>query len=116
MKKLIAITLALGLTACSWPTLNIATDASRNTLYGVVNGYGVALSAETTYKNLCKQNLADANCKANVKRMQVADKRAITAIDNANAFIKEYPTVDAGNVISAASTAVDNFKLVTGAN
>lgn len=116
MKKAIVLTLALVLTACSWPTLNIATDASRNTLFAIANGYGIALSAETTYYNLCVQGLADAKCKANIKRMQEADKRATSAIDKANAFINKYPMVDAGNVISAAQTAVDDFKLVTGAN
>jgi hypothetical protein len=117
MKKLLLIAaLALGISGCAnFPTsVDVNTAVSRNTLYGVVNGYGLALSAEQTYKNLCIQGSADKNCRATVARMQAADVRAVSAIAAANDFIKKYPTVNAGNLVQAATDAVNNFKQVTG--
>lgn len=119
MKHMIfALTFALFLGGCSpfeLPSIDISTPVTRNTLYGAVNGYGVALSAANTYKNLCVQQLADAGCRGRVVAMQKADAKASARIDAANKFIKTYPTVDAGNLISAASAAVTEFKLIAGA-
>jgi len=118
MRRIVPVVLlALALVGCANipSSLDINTSTSRNTLYGIVNGYGAALSAENAYKGLCIQGLADKNCRVTVTKMQAADKKAVAAIAAANDFIKKYPTVSAANLIQAATDAVSDFKAITGA-
>lgn len=118
MKHLPALIFALFLGGCApfaLPSLDVSTPTTRNALYGAVNGYGVALAAASTYKNLCVQQLADKGCRPRVLAMQKADAKASARIDAANKFIKTYPTVDASNLIAAASDAVTEFKAIAGA-
>ncbi len=126
MKKLIIIAaLALSLAGCaSLPTVRVQNAVTLNTMLGVEGAYGSALTAARTYKalplcltgtratptNPCAQ-------RSIVARLQAADRRAVAAIHQANSFIKNYPTVDASNVISAASAAVTSMQSVlSGAN
>lgn len=98
---------------CASTTLPINTAVTRNTLYGVTNSYGVALAGANTYKGLCKAHVFTySTCRPVVVRMQAADAKAEKAIASANAFIKQYPTVDASNVISAAQTAVASYSSI----
>ena len=113
MKKLlIGLFAAFTLTACAGSNFDIGTSATRNTLSGIVNAYGIALSGETTYKNLCAKGAIPSSCRAVVVKLQAADAKAITAIEAANNFIKAYPTLNAANVVAAAQQAVASFQNV----
>jgi hypothetical protein len=113
-----AVALALGclaLAGCSsLPSVSIKTDATLNTMLGVEAAYGSALTAARAYKALplcrtgTKATVTDPCAQRSVVvKLQEADLRAVAAIDQANEFIKAYPTVDASNFIAAARTAVD---------
>lgn len=109
MKKLfLPIFLALALAGCAGtlPSLQLNTTVSRNTMLAVESAYGVALSGERTYKQLCKTGAITGSCRLVVGQLQAADLRAIEAIRSAVAFIKAYPTIDATNAIAAATAAV----------
>ena len=123
MKRLIAIVaVASFLGGCSiaaLPSLDVNTSVSRNTLYGVEGSYGIALSGERAYKALplCKTGTTTSFTnlcakRSTIVRLQSADRVAISAIKNANAYIKTYPTLDATNVLSAAQSAVSSLQQV----
>ena len=118
MKKIFAIALlCVGLAGCGGgkllPKLDLNTSVTLNTMLGMESAYGIALSGERAYKALplcltgTKATVTNPCAQRSViVRLQAADRKAISAIQQANAFIKAYPTVDASNVISAARTAV----------
>lgn len=115
-RLLIPILLALALSGCGgksiFPTLDISTTVSLNTVLGVEAAYGTVLSAERTYKRLCATKAIPDTCRAVVVRLQAADLKAIQAISAAVTFIKNYPTVDASNVIGAAHSAIDQIRAI----
>lgn len=117
MKNVFLLAFLIPLSGCAplFQPIDISTTTSRNTLFGIVNGYGVALSAENAYKNLCVQDLADKDCRSTILKMQAADSKAVKTMGAANDFIKKYPTVSAENLIDAAKDAVDDFKKIAGA-
>lgn len=115
MKKLLVIApLALMLGGCpsQLPSLNLGTSVTLNTMLGIESAYGIALSAERSYKELCISKVIPSDCRGIVVRLQAADAKAIQAIKSANAFIKSYPTVDATNVIGAAQSAVQSLQAI----
>jgi hypothetical protein len=126
MKKLFAIALlGLSLAGCvgSLPSLNLNNAVTLNTMLSVESAYGIALSGERAYKALplCRTGttISITNPCARrsvIVRLQAADLQAMSAIENANTFIKAYPTVDASNVIAAASSAVGAIKSILSAN
>jgi hypothetical protein len=117
-KLLILAAVGLSLGGCATgPKLNLNSSVSLNTMQSIEAAYGIALSGERAYKALplCKTGTiatVTSPCaqRSVVVHLQAADRKAISAIQQANTFIKTYPTVDATNVISAAATAVDNLK------
>lgn len=118
MKKVIVLVLGLTLAGCagSLPALNLKTTVSMNALLSVEAAYGVALSGERTYKRLCATKAITGSCRGIVVQLQAADRTAIQSIHSARDFIKAYPTVDATNFISAASTAVGQLQGILTAN
>jgi hypothetical protein len=123
MKRFLVIpALGFALAGCAsatFPSLNINTSVTRNTLYSVEGSYGIALSGERAYKALplCKTgttiNFTNLCAKrSTIVKLQSADRVALSAIKNANAYIKAYPTLDATNVISAAQSAVSSLQQV----
>lgn len=124
MKRIVlAITLALSLGACAHPSLNLNNSVTLNTMLSVESAYGVALSGERAYKALplCKTGMTatvtDPCARRSViVRLQAADLKVISAISKANTFIKNYPTVDASNVIGAASSAVSSLQSILSEN
>jgi hypothetical protein len=128
MRKLFVITvlaLAVGLGGCAktLPSLDLTSSVTLNTMQSIEASYGIALSGERAYKALplCRTGTVATvtePCaqRSLVVRLQAADRKALSAIQQANAFIKKYPTVDATNVISAAATAVGALKNLLSSN
>lgn len=118
MKRILAVAvLGLTLIGCSaGPKLNLSTTVSLNALLSVEAAYGVALSGERTYKKLCQSHAVTGSCVTIVASLQAADRTAIQTIHSARDFITAYPTVDATNLISAASTAVGQIQSILNTN
>lgn len=115
----LAMLLAGSLLAGCATSADLNTSASRKTLYGLTNSYGVLLTAAETYKDLplCKTGTTTSltnicSRRSIVDRLQAADYRAITALQNANTFISRFPTLDATNIIAAAVTAMADYQSV----
>ena len=108
----ICLTVSLAGCAGSLPQLNLRTTVSMNALLSVEAAYGVALTGERTYKKLCATKAITGSCRGIVVRLQAADRTAIQSIHSARDFIKAYPTVDATNFISAASSAVGQLQSI----
>jgi uncharacterized lipoprotein YajG len=101
------------------PSLNLNNAVALNTIYGVENAYGVAVNAASAYKALplCRTGTVPSASNICAKRsvivnLQSAMRRAQLAVNNAVAFQKAYPSVDATNVIGAAQTALLNVQQV----
>jgi hypothetical protein len=115
MRRLLIVpVLALSLAGCAaLPTLNLSGTVSMNTLLGVEASYGSLLTAERAYKALplCKTGTSPGVSNVCAKRsvivrLQLADRNAVGAIKAAVAFVEQYPTVNASNIIGAAQSAV----------
>lgn len=113
MKKLLGLALALGLGACTVPTLNLASQVNLNTLEGVVSAYGIVVNTELQLKQvpLCKTGVNPTVNNICIKRsvivkLQAADKIANTAVNQAVAFVKANPSVDPTQYIAAAQSAL----------
>lgn len=105
--------LCIALSACA----SVKNPANLNQLYGIEASYGLALSAAVAYRSLplCKknENATVYNICAErdvILKLQAADKKAQIAIDQANAFVKEYPMINAAEAIAVAAKAVSAFK------
>jgi len=117
----------LALAGCqtTLPTLNISNAVALNTVYGIENAYGIAVNAANAYKALplCKTGTRPSATNICAKRsvivnLQVAMRRARTAVNNLVAFQRAYPTLDISNFVAAAQTALADVQavLASGAN
>lgn len=119
MRKLMvcaALAFGLVLAGCqtaTLPSLNLANAVTLNTIYGIENAYGVAISTANAYRALplCRTGTlpGPANICARrsvLVRLQAATARARLAVNRMVAFAKAYPNVDITNMISAARAAL----------
>jgi hypothetical protein len=111
--------LVLGGCSGTLPTLNLGSTTSLNTLSGLTNSYGVVLSAASAYKRLplCRTGTTTSlasHCaqRSIVTRMQRADLLVVSSLDAADTFVKQNPTVDPSNYISAVQSAIDAYKAI----
>ena len=111
--------MAVGLGGCNLPTLNVGSQVNLNTLEGVVSGYGILLNAENTYKALplCKTGTAPIITNVCAKRsiivrLQSADRVANVSVNNAISFVRNNPSVNPSNYISAAQSAITALQSV----
>lgn len=112
MKKFIILGFALLLAGCtsfSLPSFNTPNPVSRTRLAQLESGYGIALSGAVAYRSACAQRVI-TNCKANVEKLQVTDKAVQVALDNANKFMRDHPTLDASAYLDGVSKAVAIFQ------
>lgn len=122
MRQFLAVAaLGLSLAGCL-PTVNIANSVSLNTLEGVVGGYGILVNQENLLKAqpLCKTGTAPSISNICVKRstivrLQGADRIANSAINQATLFVKNNPSVDPTQYISAASAALTSLQSIVNA-
>lgn len=124
MKKLLVPMIAMIiLSGCAGLFAPIQNPVNRNQLYGIEASYGLYLSLAVAYRSLppCAKNQPFSFYNVCAKRpvivkLQEADHKAQIAIDQANTFVKEYPTLNAAQVIQAAANAVMAFNQVESEN
>lgn len=108
MKKLIlAVAVALSLAGCaqlqdfgsivSAATKSYANPVTRADLDKAEAGLQAVFVALKTYKTACVQGLADANCKDNIRTIQVYTRQVPAMLTQIRAF------VDAGDQINATT-------------
>lgn len=104
------------------PTLNIQSQVALNTEYGIIAGYGIAVQAMNTYKNLplcltgTKPSITNICAKRSIiVTLQKDDRIANAAINNMSAFIKNNPTISPSTYIAAARNAVLSIQNVINA-
>lgn len=125
MKKLLILSVALLLAGCATsPIANLNSAVALNTIDGVVNAYGVAISAANTYKSLplCRTGTkwtATNPCAQRsiiVALQSTAVPRASKAVNDLVAFQKAYPQLDYTNLLAAAQSALGSLQsIMTGA-
>jgi hypothetical protein len=119
MRKLMACAaLALGLVlagcqTAALPSINLANAVTLNTIYGIENAYGVAVSAANAYRALplCRTGTVPSATnicarRSVIVRLQAAMARARLAVNRMVAFAKTYPGIDVTNVVGAARAAL----------
>lgn len=120
MRKIFVIFVgSIALAGCQTfnPFQSIANPVSNKTLAEVEAGYGVALSAAVSYRQLCAQKvIARANCAPVVAKLQKGSIKVQGAVVAARNFVKQHPTLDATQVIGAAQQALSDFQVVQAAN
>jgi len=103
MKRfLVAISLALALTACA----SISNPIKPNNLAQVESAYGAALSIAVGYRDACANRLIPPSCRPIVKQVQAYGAKAQAAVIYARSFVRNNPTLDASNAIAIAQDAV----------
>jgi len=136
MKRLLllpVLLLTLFVSACSssgpnlGQMLNIATTTITNPvdavdIYRIKNVYAASLQAAVDWRSYCWSKsyamlMADPvgkivckNRRSTVRAIQMAQPNAASAIDSAQNFIANNPTLNAASVISAAWSAVTAFQ------
>lgn len=118
MRKIILLAvLALSLGGCALFE-SFRNPIQRNQLAEIESGYGLALTAAVGYRDLCdKKIIKRATCAPVVSAMQLADRSAEAALNAADDFVEDNPTLDASSVISAARaalTALQNLQAQNG--
>lgn len=120
MRKFLVLIFALSMVGCApltTLTTSIQNPVGNKTLAGAVSTYGILDSAVIAYRGLPRCTKTDDFSATNVcyKRSilvqaQAYDKAANAAINNAVAFQRSNPTLDASSYISIAIASVDIFK------
>lgn len=121
-KLLIGIALSISLAGCAgtMPSLNLSNNVSLNTSFGLANAYAIAQQQALAYKALplCLTGTSPSATnfcakRSIVVRLQQADAKASAALVALDGFLKQFPTLDASNVIAAAQAAVSAYQTVT---
>lgn len=116
MKRLLLVAFcAMSIGACT-PLFSIPNPVSRTDLGYVEATYGTALALMVGYRNSCASKVIPPSCRPVVEKLQSANAVAKVAIDNAHAFVKNNPTVNASSLIAAAQAAVDAFRNIEAQN
>lgn len=130
---LVLVTLALALAGCadsrsvlvggSSITATVNNPVGRNELAALENAYGLVLSAAVAYRRLplCRTGQVETFTnicarRAVVLQLQAYDRQARTALLTARRFVRNNPTLSALSVLSAARSAIDDFRNVASNN
>lgn len=115
MRKLV-IALPLLLTGCF---ATIQNPINNNDMAIVYSAYGTVLAVANAYKSLplCHTGMPPTVTNICARRsvivqIQAADRRAIYAINAAQQFINQNPTLSAWTMVSAANSAVAAFQQI----
>jgi hypothetical protein len=109
--------LASGLALCS--CASIVNPISQTQVYQLENAYGIAQAQGVAYVQFKRcapgTHIGPTNlCSTAQGVVQIgkADKAARTALDAAQTFVTQNPTLDASSVISAAQTALQTLQSI----
>lgn len=119
MKKLIAIGLALFLSACAGlptiPKLSVNNPVTNEQLAVVISTYGLAVSGALAYKNACIKKVLAPSCRVTVDIMQSYNRDAQTAIKAVRPLVKQ-KSLNAWDALIAAKSAVSAFTTIVDNN
>lgn len=117
MRKFLILVFAVSLAGCAQLGIPTTNPVGNKTLAGAISTYGILDSAVIAYRGLPRCTKTDNFSATNIcyKRSilvqaQAYDKAANAAINNAVAFQRSNPTLDASSYISIAIASVDTFK------
>lgn len=108
MKKFLALAFALVLSACA----TLQNPLTQNRLAALESAYGVVLSAAVAYRNSCARGALPRSCRAITVELQKAGKVAQSRVVALRAFSRDNPTLDIGDLLRSAESAVDTFHQV----
>jgi hypothetical protein len=114
------LALPLALTGC---LATVQNPINYNDMAVVYSAYGTVLAVANAYRSLplCRTGMPPTMTNICARRsvvvqLQAADRRAVLAINSAQAFINNNPTLGAGTMIAAANSAVITFQQVEALN
>lgn len=82
-------------------------------VFALRGGYDIALGAAATFKTtFCPKVTSHAYCPKIIPLLRSANHRALTALDTAENFVRQNPTLDPSSLITAAQTAIKAFAKV----
>lgn len=118
MRIFIVLALAIGIGGCA----SVPNPISTTNIYQAKNVYSATVKLAGDYRDYCWKRpyavlLRDAvagpackNRRAVVRALVKADDVAFTALTDAETFVRDYPTLDATQVVGAAIRAVGDFQ------
>jgi len=120
MKKLLALALVLGLAGCaqlgqalqvgSLVTASYTNPVTPTMLYQVENGAIIIVAGLGAYKKACLQGVADVNCKANVRKIQVYTKQVRALLPSLRTFVKANDQINAVTVYNEIVSLIGQVK------
>ena len=130
MRKLvIALCAALSLAACTTTdfttgfsnvvtaaTVGVQNPVTRNDLYAFENSMIVAFAGLNAYKKTCAQGAVDANCRANIAKLQVYTRKIPQVLADARVFVKNNDQVNAQVAYSTAKQLYADFTALAAAS
>lgn len=91
-------------------TTSVANPVTKTDLYKVEASLDIAITALVTYRRACLAGAADANCRANIKAIQVYTKAIPPYIMQLRVFVKTNDQVNARVVYNNLSVLFTNMK------
>ena len=111
MKKFFAATalvLAFAIGGCS--SIGVKNPFDQPTLAKVETAYGAVLAIAVNYRDACAKRLIPPSCRTVVPRLQLYGRATHTAVLNARNFVRNYPNLNAVNVLIAAQQSITDFR------
>lgn len=82
---------------------------SRTDLYNIENSVTIAVTGLVAYRRACLRGQADANCRANIEKLQVYTRKMPPALASLRKFVKENNQVSAVTAYNALKDLVAQF-------
>lgn len=109
MKILLALFLALNLSACA-ALKTVNNPLTPNNITVVEDAYGAAIAVAVTYRRTCVARLIEKSCFNTLERLKPYEAKAWNALKIAQRFVKDNPTLDATSIINLAMQAIKAFQ------
>jgi len=126
MKKIVlAVVLALGLSGCasvqtalqglSYATVGVNNPVTKTHLYAVENSAIVIFAGLNAYRQACIAGAAEANCRGNIRKIQVYTRQIPPLLTNLRAFVKNNDQVNALTMYNALTQLFKDVKATAAA-
>lgn len=90
--------------------VGVENPITKQELYAFENGMIIAFAGLNAYKRACLESVADVNCRANIRAMQVYTRKLPAALTTTRRFVRENDQVNARVAYTTLKELWNNFR------